>query len=75
MIRESSATFTERTERTFGVDHLRCADDCPDYELPDDGTAVTWLKGDRLVHGTLVIDGTMVGLAGPDGTLMKPEDK
>ncbi|MBT1162115.1 hypothetical protein JS541_09755 [Bifidobacterium sp. SO1] len=76
-VRESSGTFTERTEKTFGITHLTltCENDCPYYELPADGMKARWMKDNRLEHGEFVIDGSKVGLAGPDGTLLKEANR
>lgn len=46
-------TFTEKTERTFNVSHLRCENigGCPSKKLPEDRTEATWLQGNRYVKG------------------------
>ncbi|MBT1162116.1 hypothetical protein JS541_09760 [Bifidobacterium sp. SO1] len=64
-------TFVEQTERTFGITRLVCDWDCPDYKLPDDRDTASWIRGNRLEHGRFIIEGNRVGLAGPDGTLLK----
>ncbi|MBT1162814.1 hypothetical protein [Bifidobacterium sp. SO1] len=67
-------TFVEQTEQTFGITQLQCDGTCYEDELPENGTTVTYLKGDHLTHGTLIITGSKVGLAGPDGTLLKADE-
>lgn len=65
--------FTPYTETLYGIEHLRCdGTDCPAYDLPADGTVASWLKDDRLQQGRFIVDGNRIGLAGPDGELLKP---
>lgn len=73
-VRASAVTFTVQTERTFGIKNLKCRHDCPAYVLPADRTSASWMQGDRFVRGTILVDGTKVGLAGPDGRLLKAVD-
>ena len=65
-------TFTEKTERTFNVSHLRCENigGCPSKKLPEDRTEATWLQGNRYVKGWILVDGTRVGLVGSNGILL-----
>ena len=65
-------TFTEKTERTFNVSHLRCENigGCPSKKLPEDRTEATWLQGNRYVKGWILVDGNKVGLVGSNGILL-----
>lgn len=65
-------TFTEKTERTFDVSHLRCENigGCPSKKLPEDRTEATWLQGNRYVKGWILVDGNKVGLVGSNGILL-----
>ena len=65
--------FATHTENMYGIEHLRCdGADCPAYDLPADNTPAGWLKDGRLEQGRFIVDGHRVGLAGPDGELLKP---
>lgn len=66
--------FATHAENMYGIEHLRCdGADCPAYDLPTDNTSASWLKDGRLEQGRFIIDdGNKVGLAGPDGELLKP---
>ena len=65
--------FATHAENMYGIEHLRCdGADCPAYDLPADNTPAGWLKDGRLEQGRFIVDGHRVGLAGPDGELLKP---
>lgn len=70
-------TFATHTENMYGIEHLRCdGADCPAYDLPADNTSASWLKDGRLEQGRFIIDdGNKVGLAGPDGELLKEAER
>lgn len=84
---EGGESFRRMTERSFGVERLVCGNadkgdsfpdtsldqsGCPVSRLPADRTAASWMRDGRLEQGRFIIDGHRVGLAGPDGELLKP---
>lgn len=69
---KDTPSFAQRTEQAFGVERIVCDYGCPVYGLPEDHTSANWMQDGKLVHGTIIVDGYKVGLAGPDGELLKP---
>lgn len=67
-VARDAETFDEHTERVFDVEKIVC----DAYEFPSDHTSATWMQDGRLVKGMILVDGHEVGLAGPDGELLKP---
>lgn len=69
---KDTPSFAQRTGQVFGVERIVCDYGCPVYGLPEDRTSANWMQDGKLVHGTIIVDGHKVGLAGPDGELLKP---
>lgn len=79
-------SFTEQTERMFGISRLACDQStsgskttdptgCMPYKLPGDRTPASWMQDGRLVKGTILVNGHKIGLAGADGELLKPAER
>ena len=64
-------TFESHTEQVFAIKSLKCDEGCPTKGLPYDRTSASWIQDGRLAHGTILVDGDKVGVAGPDGELLK----
>lgn len=69
---KDTPSFAQRTGQVFGVERIVCDYGCPVYGLSEDRTSATWMQDGRLVKGMILVDGHEVGLAGPDGELLKP---
>ena len=69
---KDTPSFAQRTQQAFGVERIVCDYGCPVYGLPEDRTSANWMQDGKLVHGTIIVNGHKVGLAGPDGELLKP---
>lgn len=66
---------SQRMPRTCTASNICDGADCPAYDLPADNTPARWLKDGRLEQGRFIIDGHRVGLAGPDGELLKEAER
>lgn len=60
-------TFVQQVERSFDVTEFTCDPSCPAWQIPANGTEVTWIQHGQFHQGSLTVHGTRVGLVANEG--------
>lgn len=63
----------QRMERIYGVEKFVC-EKCRPFDIPPDRAEASWVKDGKFEKGTILTDGTQVGLTGPDGVFLQGAD-